>query len=428
MMQPYITPIHQVDRRGTHPCSQIGSDDNLIIKGDNLHILQNLLPRMAGRVKFVYADPPYNTHQTSFAYPDYFQREAYLSMMRERLTLAVQLLCDDGALVVQCDDHEQAYLKVMMDGIDGLEFLNCIAVKMSEATGVKMQHAHRRFPKLKEYLLVYVKPAFKGLVEIDKYETGQWDAENDIFLEGMTPALRQQLTDLQNQDPCREEDALLATQLLKDIRLVPLNKVLRQQRFASAQARQEWLYYHSYCIVKTAGSDSLTKVVKGLAHRPQQQQVAAALSKRNILFFYLCHFNESARSPRLRIIFADENLYKHPCDFWQDIKTTGAVAREGGVCLPCGKKPERLLYRLIKAFTHPGDGVLDLFAGSGTTCAVAHKMQRRYIGCEQMETQVQLIQTRLYNVIHGDQTGISPLATWQGGGAYTYCEIATANQ
>ena len=114
-------------------------------------------------------------------------------------------------------------------------------------------------------------------------------------------------------------------------------------------------------------------------------------------------------------------------NIWQDIKTTGGIAYEGGVDLPNGKKPEKLLYRIIKMTTNEGDIVLDFHLGSGTTAAVAHKMRRQYIGCEQLEEQIIKSKERLINVIGGDQTGASQWVNWQGGGSFVYCEIAKAN-
>ena len=104
--------------------------------------------------------------------------------MKNRLELAKKLLSDNGVITVQCDDREQAYLKVLMDEIFGREnFLNCVAIKMSESSGVKMNHAKNKFPKLKEYILIYVKPKFKGFIEIDKYKETKWDLENNIFID-----------------------------------------------------------------------------------------------------------------------------------------------------------------------------------------------------------------------------------------------------
>ena len=125
--------------------------------------------------------------------------------------------------------------------------------------------------------------------------------------------------------------------------------------------------------------------------------------------------------------FADENINKNPCDFWQDIKTTGAISNEGGVALSNGKKPEKILHRIIKMTTKPGDIVLDAYFGTGTTGAVALKMGRKFIGVEQLDEHFEKANMRIMNVINGDQTGISREVEWQGGGEYISCEVAKDN-
>src|SRR5690606_22756263 len=169
--------------------------------------------------------------------------------------------------------------------------------------------------------------------------------------------------------------------------------------------------------------------VKSLNNVPKQD-IAAAVSKKGVLFFYITDFNKDTKQPRLQVIFADSNIFKNPCDFWQDIKTTGAIAEEGGVKLSNGKKPEKILYRLIKMITNEGDVVLDYHLGSGTTAAVAHKMKRQFIGIEQLDYGENDSVIRLKNVINGDDTGISPYedVNWKGGGSFVYLELKKYNQ
>ncbi len=149
-----------------------------------------------------------------------------------------------------------------------------------------------------------------------------------------------------------------------------------------------------------------------------------------ILFFYITDFNRETKQPRLQVIFADSNIFKNPCDFWQDIKTTGAIADEGGVKLSNGKKPEKILHRLIKMTTEDNDIVLDYHLGSGTTAAVAHKMKRQYLGVEQLDYGNNDSVIRLNNVIRGDDTGVSIYddVNWKGGGSFTYLELKKYNQ
>lgn len=114
-------------------------------------------------------------------------------------------------------------------------------------------------------------------------------------------------------------------------------------------------------------------------------------------------------------------------NIWTDTPYEG-IASEGGVTLKGGKKPEKLIRRLLEMASNPGDIVLDYHLGSGTTCAVAHKIGRRYIGVEQLEYDDNDSTVRLESVINGDTTGISKAVKWQGGGSFVYCELAKLNQ
>lgn len=93
-----------------------------------------------------------------------------------------------------------------------------------------------------------------------------------------------------------------------------------------------------------------------------------------------------------------------------------------------GQKSEKLIERILRAHTLEGDIVLDFFGGTGTTAAVAHKMSRRYIVCEQLEEHIDIELRRLNKVIAGEQSGVSKRNDWQGGGSFVYCELAKLNQ
>ena len=402
--------------------------DNLIVKGNNLLALHTLKREFAGKVKLIYIDPPYNTGNDSFGYNDSFNHSTWLVFMKNRLEIAKDLLSQNGVLCIQCDDNEQAYLKVLLDGIKGFSFLNNIAVKMSEASGVKMNHARGRFPKLKEYILIYTKPDFNGFITIDKYRQGQWDNENNILLEGLTREDREKLIEIENKETQNIDDVNCANKILNKVRKTPLSEVVNTLSFNSNEEKEEWLFENSYRIIKTAGSTSLANLIRANEDKVPNQEVATFLNRSNNLFYYICDFNRNTRQPRLQVIFSDENLFKNPCDFWQDIKTTGAIANEGGVQMPNGKKPEKILYSLIKMITKEGDIVLDFFLGSGTTAAVAHKMSRQYLGCEQINSQIVLANSRLSNVINGDNTGVSNAVNWHGGGSFVYLELKKYNQ
>jgi adenine-specific DNA-methyltransferase len=403
--------------------------DNLIVKGNNLLALNSLKEEFAEKIKMIYIDPPYNTGTDSFRYNDSFNRSTWLTFMRNRLMTAKTLLKNDGLICVQCDDNENAYLKILMDEIFENGFLNNVAVKMSEASGVKMNHAKNRFPKLKEYILIYKMPSFKGFVTVDKYQQKEWDSENNIFIDNLSKDERDLLIELEAKEINDEKDSISANNILKNAKKIPLSKKLKDLGLETEEEINEWLFENSYRIIKTAGSSSLAALVKNLDEIPKQD-IASAVSKKGILFFYITDFNRDTKQPRLQVIFADSNIFKNPCDFWQDIKTTGAIADEGSVKLSNGKKPEKILYRLIKMTTTVDDIVMDYHLGSGTTAAVAHKMKRQYIGAEQLDYGENDSVIRLQNVINGDKTGCSIYedVNWNGGGEFVFLELKKFNQ
>ncbi len=401
------------------------NNENMIIHGDNLLALKALLPEYEGKIKCIYIDPPYNIDATGVPYDDCVEHSLWLSLIKPRLELLRLLLRDDGVIFVQIDDTEHAYLKVLMDEIFGrLNFVNSISVKMSEASGVKMNHANKRFPKIKEHILFYKKGAFPGFNEIEKYMNPVWDKENNIFLENFTTEERNKLIKLEEKEILTEIDMNNAIKLLSNAKRIPLGKKIQELKISNCDDIDKWKFENAFRIIKTAGSSSLAKLVKSYEVIPNQD-ISAGLSKEKILFYYITDFNRNTTQPRLQVIFADSGIYKNPCDFWQDIKTTGAIANEGGVMFSNSKKPEKLVHRIIKMTTNIGDNVLDSFLGSGTTCAVAHKMERKYIGIEMGDQAYTHVCKRIKGIIDGlDLTGISKIVNWKSGGGFKFYELA----
>lgn len=390
------------------PCREDSVDfdntQNLYIDGDNLDVLKCLKETYLHKVKMIYIDPPYNTGN-DFVYEDDFAQSSeeylansgqfdeqgnrmftnaesngrfhtdWLNMIYPRLKVARDLLTDDGVIFISIDDNEVENLRKVCDEVFGEDnFINCIAVKMSEASGVKMNHAKSRFPKIKEYLLFYKKRDFKKFECIDKYPITQWDEENNLFLENFEIEDRKKLEELELKDSNDNKDMELANVILSKARIISICDALKKYSI-SEDNKTEWLFKNSYRIFKTAGSSSLAKLVKSLPLIPSQD-MASAVSKKGVLFFYITKFNRNTKQPRLQVIFADTNLYKNPCDFWQDIKTTGGIANEGDVNYSNGKKPLKLINRIVKMTTTDHDLILDFFSGSATTAHSVMEMNK----------------------------------------------------
>ena len=397
-----LTNFRRYDADGEHEVDSISMEDNLIIKGNNLLALHSLKKKYAGKVKLIYIDPPYNTGSDSFGYNDNFNHSTWLTFMRNRLEVARMLLKDDGVICVQCDDNEQAYLKVLMDEIFGCEnFLSVLTVKMSTLSGVKTSHRDKTILKEKEYVIIY-----KGIGEItvqpEYIPDTEWDSEFQYVLLGkysgeyIVKKLKDILVELNIPFDFQNKDFKSYVSKHADM--------IWRRAFIRGQMKEESL---------KKPKDVLTKEVDGNKLYYYGGRQMFFLSEK-----YHDFYDQNGRHFGPSILLGD---------MWNDINTA-RIFNEGGVDFRNAKKPEQLISRIIRMFATEDDIVLDFFGGSGTTAAVAHIMNRRYITIEQMDSQISLITTRLNNVINGEQGGISKAVNWQGGNSFVYCELAKANQ
>lgn len=396
--------------------------DNRLIFGDNLLALKALEQEFAGKVKCIYIDPPFNIDAAGVPYEDNVENSLWLSLMKSRLEILRHLLSEDGLIFVHIDDEMFPYLAIMMDEIFAKKNrLNVIAVKMSEASGVKMSHVDKRLPKLKEYVLVYFKSQAPK-IEVEKIPTGSWNEEYKTLLTEIDKDQISLLKSLIAKESCDESDVSACLDILSKAKMVTLNKYFKENNIPE-KSQESWKYSNAWRIVQAVGSTSVLNLAK--RQKKYNQEIAAALSATGLIYLYKTDVDLQSKQPRVQIIFADDNLLQNPGDFWTDIKTTGGVGQEGGVLFPNSKKPEALIKRIIGMCTKKGDIVLDSFAGSGTTGAVAHKMGRRWIMVELGEHCHTHIIPRLQRVVDGeDKGGVTESLGWQGGGGFRYYSLA----
>lgn len=397
---------------------------NMLIQGDNLEALKALLPYYKGQVKCIYIDPPYNIDAAvGDAFDDNLAHAQWLGIMYPRLELLRELLADGGLIFASIDDKEGAYLTVLMDEVFGRSNrINTVAVKMSEASGVKMAHVDKRLPKLKEWLLIYGKgkrPKFS----IDLMPPEKWNEEYKTILLGLDYSEIQEIKEKTALENASESDVDRCNILLSKSETISFSKFFKAEGI-SEKDQTQWKFDNAYRIIQAVGSGSVFSLAK--RSKKSGGQISAALSSTGLVYLFKNEFDHEAKSPRVQVIFADENLMTHPGDFWPDIKTTGGVGQEGGVLFPNSKKPERLIERVIKIGTAEHDLVLDSFLGSGTTAAVAHKLGRRWIGVEMGKHAKDLCVPRLKSVIKGEQGGISEAVGWKGGGGFSFYRLGAA--
>ncbi len=403
------------DNTGSYIPSTLTAKDNFIIRGNNIVVLRSLLPIYKSRIKLIYIDPPYNTGSDIFLYSDTFNSNTWLTLMKNRLTIAWQLLATDGSIFIQVDDSEFAYLKVLCDEVFGrANFKEHIVLKSSTESGVNAINVKRgeRLFKVKEHILFYAKsPSFRFKPFYTKttfnthykYEVKQTDS--GFTIEDISKTITKQY--LQGKKK----------KTLTDIELHSIK-----------------LAIETYALQHASNIYSLEKNIKKAGEK--FKAFAAANKAKGIVEAFVNSNNQTILvydggmliPLQERIVIENGKPYFGilASDLWVDISTT--TASEGGVSFSNGKKPEKLLKRIIEMATDEGDIVLDYYLGSGTTAAVAHKLNRRHIGIEQLDYGENDSTIRLQNVIQGDETGISKTVNWQGGGSFIYCELHQTNQ
>jgi len=418
LLEPKVfTNFKKIDAKGEHQVKEIKPDDNLIIKGNNLLVLHSLKKKYAGKVKLIYIDPPYNTGNDEFKYNDNFNHSTWLTFMKNRLEVAKELLRDDGVIFIQINDIMQGYLKVLCDEVFGIEnFHTTICVKMSHLSGVKMAHKNIKLPKIKEFILFYTK---KGKIKLNpQYIPSSWEDA----LERYTSFIKK---DGYSDDECEKWRIITVNQAMKEAGIDTKNKkdVLK------------FKLSNAHLIFRTARNRSAdySKYPKNKFSKIDNPDGS----------YYFIYKGEDVNFAAEKVMKINNTITPVVAlgDIWTDIGINN-LSNEGGVDLRFGKKPEKLIERILNLCTSQGDLVLDYHLGSGTTCAVAHKMGRQYIGVEQLDYGKNDSVQRLKNVIGKenskgklsatiedyDTTGISKEVNWKGGGSFIYCELKEFNE
>lgn len=354
--------------------------DNRLIFGDNLLALKALEQEFTGKVKCVFIDPPYNTGSAFTHYDDGLEHSIWLGLMRDRLEIIRRLLSDDGSLWITIDDNEAHYLKVLCDEVFGRKcfIANCVWQKRyARDNNSAIGNAH-------DHVLLYAK-------DLERFRL----VRNRLELDEKT------------RTPYRNPN--------NDLR-GPWQSI----SFTGAGYRPNQMY-------KIVGPN-------GREHYPPEGRHWATLEPEYLRLRAEGRFwfgQDGDGVPRLiRYLSEVEGLV--PSTWWSHEEVGHNDEAKKEIHALFGKenafgtpKPERVLRRVIHIATNPNDLVLDSFAGSGTTGAVAHKMGRRWIMVELGEHCHTHIIPRLKKVIDGtDQGGISKTVGWQGGGGFRYYKLA----
>lgn len=397
--------------------------DNLLIKGNNLLALHTLKEEFAGKVKLIYIDPPYNTGSDSFKYNDSFTNSTWLTFMLNRFQIAKNLLQKSGVIFVQINDHNKTYLKLLLDEVFGVEnFINLITVRTKSPSGFKT--VNLGLFETAEYILMY------GVSKNDfKYNTQYADSGYDSnytgYISNIDESPEKWIIDDIRKIICREEgiDPDVTHHAYSKLQQKIGEGVFMQKLSDFALANPKSVFRLT-AIGDDAGKETL--IIKKKSKENPTQTYEVKRDNRDSRF--LLNGQEIAfYSKKIKNIDGKDIPTTLLTNIWTDIAYEG-IASEGGVILKKGKKPEKLIRRIIEMSTNENDIVLDYHLGSGTTAAVAHKLKRQYIGIEQLHYGDQDSSIRLKNVIEGDKTGISKAVNWKGGGEVVYLELKKYNQ
>lgn len=365
------------DKNGESEVTDISLQDNFIIKGNNLIALHSLKKVYTEKIKLIFIDPPYNTHNDSFRYNDSFSHSTWLTFMKNRLEVAKDLLRNDGLFWISISDKEAHYCKVLADEVFGRD--NFVADVIWNSTKsvtntavISDAHTH---------ILLYA----KDINSLKANRTSfRLTADESIF-----------------SNPDNDKRGKWVA-----------------DPFQVEGERPNQLY-------------TITNPNTGVEYRPNpgnswknEKKVFDQLLKDNRIVFGT---TGEAGPQRKRFWFEAKERGKVTTTLWKDLPTTTNGTKHlkslFGEKVFDNPKPEGLMERIIQLSTEENDIVLDYHLGSGTTATAAHKMKRRYIGIEQMDYIHEVPVIRLQKVIEGENGGISSSQDWKGGGSFIYFEL-----
>ncbi|MBI4224838.1 MAG: site-specific DNA-methyltransferase [Candidatus Sungbacteria bacterium] len=355
--------------------------ENLIIKGNNLLALHTLKTQFQQKVKLIYIDPPYNTGNDSFGYNDNFNHSTWLTFMKNRLEAARALLRDDGSIWINIDDTESHYLKVLCDEVFGRDnfVANVVWEKkyspQNDSKWLSDSHDHillyaKNKSTWRPYLLSRTEKANAAYRNLDNDPRGSWMSDN--------PSVKTY---------SKATDYPITT---------PSGKIINPPKSRSWRFTKEKFdeLVKDNRIWFGKNGDGFPRLKTFLS------EVQGGLVSKTLWFRSEVGDNQESKREVHDIL--DEN-FSTP-------------------------KPERLLQRIFEIGSKEGDIVLDFFAGSGTSGAVAMKMKRQFILCEQMDYVEKVTIERLKKALAGEQGGISEAVGWKGGGDFVYCELMKYNE
>ena len=389
-----LTNFKRYDKDGEHEVTKLNENDNLIIKGNNLVVLHCLKKRFAGKIKLIYIDVPYYFKKNigdAFKYNSNFKLSTWLLFLKNRLDVAKDLLDEDGTIWIHTGEDGMHYLKVLCDSIFGQDrFIGTLPRKIRDGKSDVPFNFSQDF----DWILVYTKASENQAVigrEIERkyYETPDF------------PNRPWRTADLTKHTTVKERPNSDFTMINpKTGKEYPVNP--KRSWAVTKNTFEEWYqkggigFPDDYDFMR--GDKPFRRIFKD---EDIKKNKPTYVSSDTLLKDFISDLLDKAKN-------------KTGNDEISELFTRDDFSYA---------KPENLLKTILNIASEEGDIVLDFFMGSGTTAAVAHKMNRQYIGVEQMDYIETISVERMKKVISGDQGGISKEMKWSGGGSFIYAEV-----
>lgn len=362
---------------------------NLLIEGDNYHALSVLNYTHKEKIDLIYIDPPYNTGNNDFLYNDKFidkedsyKHSKWISFINKRLILAKELLKKDGTIFVSIDDIEYPRLIILMEDLFGEQNVKTVCIKMSEATGVKMASVIKngRIPKIKEYLILAKKNGISN-INLEKISKSKWDDEYNSIITNSSENEINHVKEIRDNEHRSKNDLIKIDKILSKWKTVRLSEYYKKNKI-SKNEQNNFNYQNSWRIIRTVATTEGAKKLADDKRKKINGSFFSIVTPQKKLYLMLKNYNKNGAQPRIKILLADDYLTQHPGDIWLDIKTTG-LGDEGGVNFKNGKKPLKLLEKIISTNKRKDITILDFFAGSGTTAEAVIKLNSQDKGSRQ---------------------------------------------
>jgi adenine-specific DNA-methyltransferase len=395
--------------------------ENILIKGDNVLALNTLkklfeIKPEEEKAKCIFLDPPYNTGQAFDNYDDNLAQSEWLTLMRDRLEILHKLLRQDGVIFIQLDEKNVFHIRVILDEIFGkFNYVNLFTVKTSDPSGLKTVNPSPYDSA--EYIIMYAKnkSSYKyqtQYVESDhdtgysKYITNINEPYNKWNIVSVNEFYAKKLGHNTVDEAKKAKGKLDFLSEVAEFAIQNASSVFQLTAIADDAGRE---------IVEVRDKSKAT--ADKVFHLKREKDEVYILNGRQVYFY----------SNKVRIIDGKTVPTMLLTNIWTDIPYNG-ISKEGGVKFKESKKPEKLIRRILEvANTTEGDLVIDVFGGSGTTFAVSHKMNRKWIGVEIGNHADTHIIPRLKSVLTGsDKSGVTDSVKWQGGGSFKYYHLGSS--